>query len=45
VACLMTQEPGLDPPPRDSDESSAEDRETEAAVAESHAFPAVNKRR
>ncbi|XP_004958092.1 protein YABBY 7 [Setaria italica] len=39
----VTTEPALDPPPRDSDESSAEDREAEAAVAENHAFPAVNK--
>ncbi|CAL5062074.1 unnamed protein product [Urochloa decumbens] len=43
---LPMQEPGvdLDPPPRDSDESSGEDfRETEAAPAENHTFPAVNK--
>ena len=41
----MKQEADVDPPPRDSDESSGEDRETEATVAEHHAFPAVNKRR
>lgn len=46
----MKQEAGgVDPPPRDSDESSGEDRgeTTEAAtVADNHAaFPAVNKRR
>ncbi|XP_066391147.1 protein YABBY 7-like [Miscanthus floridulus] len=38
---LPLQETGVDPPPRDSDESSGEDRETEAT--EHHAFPAVNK--
>jgi hypothetical protein len=41
----MKQESGVDPPPRHSDESSGEDRETAAAVAENHAFPAVIKRR
>jgi len=42
----MEQEAGVGPPPRDSDESSGEDRETEATVADNHAaFPAVNKRR
>jgi hypothetical protein len=46
----MKQEAGgVDPPPRDSDESSGEDRgeTTEAAtVADNHAaFPAVNRRR
>ncbi|RLN36343.1 protein YABBY 7-like [Panicum miliaceum] len=35
---LPPQEPGVDPPPRDSDESSGEDRETG-----NHAFPAVIK--
>ncbi|ONM58914.1 axial regulator YABBY2 isoform X1 [Zea mays] len=44
---LMQEAGGVDPPPRDSDESSGEDRgeTTEAAtVADNHAaFPAVNK--
>ncbi|KAG0545460.1 hypothetical protein BDA96_02G363400 [Sorghum bicolor] len=41
---LPLQEAGVGPPPRDSDESSGEDRETEATVADNHAaFPAVNK--
>ncbi|CAN6175905.1 unnamed protein product [Urochloa humidicola] len=43
---LPLQEPGvdLDSPPRDSDESSGENfREADAAVADNHAFPAVNK--
>ncbi|KAG2646306.1 hypothetical protein PVAP13_2KG500900 [Panicum virgatum] len=37
---LPPQEPGVDPAPRDSDESSGEDREM---AAENHAFPAVMK--
>ncbi|CAN6199511.1 unnamed protein product [Urochloa humidicola] len=44
---LPLQEPSVDlgPPPRDSDESSGENfkETTETAVAEYHAFPAVNK--
>lgn len=41
---MMEQEPGVDPPPRESvDESSGEDRELEAE-AESVVFPVVNKR-
>ncbi|XP_062189061.1 protein YABBY 7-like [Phragmites australis] len=40
---LPLQEPGVDPPPRDSDESSGEDREMDAAVAENNVFPSVNK--
>ncbi|PWZ14986.1 Protein YABBY 7 [Zea mays] len=44
---ILSEAGGVDPPPRDSDESSGEDRgeTTEAAtVADNHAaFPAVNK--
>ncbi|XP_025801746.1 protein YABBY 7-like [Panicum hallii] len=43
VELPLQQESGVDPPPRHSDESSGEDRETAAAVAENHAFPAVIK--
>ncbi|CAL5086028.1 unnamed protein product [Urochloa decumbens] len=47
VELPLQEEPGvdLDPPPRDSDESSGENFRdtTEATVAERHAFPAVNK--
>ncbi|KAF8669322.1 hypothetical protein HU200_051661 [Digitaria exilis] len=39
---LPLQELGVDPPPRDSDESSGEDRGPEATVAENYR---VNKRR
>ncbi|KAL6656805.1 hypothetical protein ACP70R_004585 [Stipagrostis hirtigluma subsp. patula] len=41
---LPLQEPGVDPPPRDSDESSGEDRGVEILVADNNnVFPAVNK--
>ncbi|OEL28530.1 Protein YABBY 7 [Dichanthelium oligosanthes] len=40
----QVKEPGVDPPPWDSEESSGEDcRERELAAAGNHAFPAVNK--